>query len=63
MAARGPFQKRLGYAFKQPELMELALTHPSLSHEQSEKLINNIESRIKELEIKEKADDTRRELS
>ena len=41
MAARGPFQKRLGYAFKQPELMELALTHPSLSHEQSEKLINN----------------------
>ena len=25
--------------------------------------INNIENRIKELEIKEKADDTRRELS
>ena len=29
----------------------------------SEKLINNIENRIKELEIKEKLDDTRRELS
>ena len=27
------------------------------------RLINNIENRIKELEIKEKADDTRRELS
>ena len=29
----------------------------------TEKLINNIENRIKELEIKEKLDDTRRELS
>ena len=29
----------------------------------TERLINNIESRIKELEIKEKLDDTRRELS
>ena len=29
----------------------------------SEKLIKNIEKRIEELEIKEKADDTRRELS
>ena len=28
-----------------------------------EKLIKNIENRIEELEIKEKADDTRRELS
>ena len=41
MAARGPFQKRLGYTFKQPELMELALTHPSVSHERNEKLENN----------------------
>ena len=41
MAARGPFQKRLGYTFKQPELMELALTHPSVSHERNEKLANN----------------------
>ena len=29
----------------------------------SEKLIKNIENRIEELEIKEKEDDTRRELS
>ena len=29
----------------------------------SEKLINNIENRIKELEIKEKLDDIERELS
>tara|TARA_Y100001963_G_scaffold80442_1_gene111605 strand:+ start:805 stop:930 length:126 start_codon:yes stop_codon:yes gene_type:complete len=29
----------------------------------TERLINNIENRIKELEIKEKLDDTRRELS
>ena len=41
MAARGPFQKRLGYTFKQPELMELALTHPSVTHERNEKLENN----------------------
>ena len=30
---------------------------------ESEKLIKNIENRIEELEIKEKEDDTRRELS
>ena len=41
MPARGPFQERLGYIFKQPELLELALTHPSVSHEQGEKLANN----------------------
>ena len=41
MPARGPFQERLGYTFKQPELLELALTHPSVSHEQGEKLANN----------------------
>ena len=41
MTARGPFQKRLRYTFKKPELMELALTHPSASHERSEKLANN----------------------
>ena len=29
----------------------------------TERFINNIENRIKELEIKEKLDDTRRELS
>jgi ribonuclease-3 len=34
-------QKRLGYTFKQPALLELALTHPSVSHEKSEKLHNN----------------------
>ena len=41
MPARGPFQERLGYTFKQPEMLELALTHPSVSHEQGEKLANN----------------------
>ena len=41
MATRGPFQKRLGYTFKKPELLELALTHPSVSHELAEKMENN----------------------
>ena len=41
MATRGPFQKRLGYTFKKPELLELALTHPSISHELAEKMENN----------------------
>ncbi len=41
MATRGPFQKRLGYTFKKPELLELALTHPSVSHELGEKMENN----------------------
>ena len=41
MPSRGPLQKRLGYTFKQPALLELALTHPSVSHGQSEKLHNN----------------------
>ncbi len=41
MATRGPFQKRLGYTFKKSELLELALTHPSISHELAEKMENN----------------------
>ena len=41
MPRRGPLQKRLGYTFKQPTLLELALTHPSVSHDKSEKLHNN----------------------
>jgi len=41
MPSRGPLQKRLGYTFKQPALLELALTHPSVSHEKSETLHNN----------------------
>ena len=41
MTTRGPFQKRLGYTFKKPELLELALTHPSISHELAEKMENN----------------------
>jgi len=41
MAGWGPFQKRLGYTFKDPVLLELALTHPSVSHEKSESLQNN----------------------
>ncbi len=41
MAGRGSFQKRLGYTFKDAALLELALTHPSVSHEKSESLQNN----------------------
>ena len=41
MPARGPFQEQLGYSFKQPDLLELALTHPSVSHEKGKKLANN----------------------
>ena len=41
MATRGPFQKRLGYTFKKPKLLKLALTHPSVSHELGEKMENN----------------------
>ena len=41
MPGRRSLQKRLGYTFKKPELLELALTHPSLSHEQGSKLNNN----------------------
>ena len=41
MAGRGSFQKRLGYTFKDAALLELALTHPSVSHEKSEPLQNN----------------------
>jgi ribonuclease III len=28
------FQKKLGYTFRDPELLKLALTHPSVAHEQ-----------------------------
>ncbi len=41
MDGRESFQKRLGYTFKDPALLELALTHPSVSHEKSEALNNN----------------------
>lgn len=41
MPARGPFQEQLGYSFKQPDLLELALTHPSVSHEKGKTLANN----------------------
>ena len=41
MAGLGSFQKRLGYTFKDAALLELALTHPSMSHEKSEPLQNN----------------------
>ena len=41
MPSRGPLQKRLDYSFKKPELLELALTHPSVNHEQTKTLRNN----------------------
>lgn len=36
-----PFQKRIGYGFRKPELLTLALTHPSVGHERGEVVANN----------------------
>jgi len=41
MGTRGPLQTRIGYTFKRGELLELALTHPSASHERNKKLATN----------------------
>lgn len=41
MGTRGPLQTRIGYTFKQGELLELALTHPSTSNERNKKLATN----------------------
>lgn len=41
MGTRGPLQTRIGYTFKQGELLELALTHPSISNERNKKLATN----------------------
>ena len=41
MGTRGPLQTRIGYTFKQGELLELALTHPSTSNEHNKKLATN----------------------
>ena len=41
MPNRGPLQKRLGYSFKKSELLELALTHPSVNHKQIKAFNNN----------------------
>ncbi len=41
MSERGSLQQRLGYTFEDPALLELALTHPSVSHEKSAPLQNN----------------------
>tara|TARA_B100000959_G_C14966349_1_gene617907 strand:+ start:1080 stop:1778 length:699 start_codon:yes stop_codon:yes gene_type:complete len=41
MSSRSPLQNRMGYSFKKPELLELALTHPSVNHEQKKTLTNN----------------------
>jgi ribonuclease-3 len=35
------FQKKLGYAFRNPELLKLALTHPSVAHEQGSPIQTN----------------------
>src|SRR4030088_522335 len=34
MAQYDELQNRLGYCFREPALLELALTHPSVAHEQ-----------------------------
>ncbi|MBR89864.1 MAG: ribonuclease III [Verrucomicrobiales bacterium] len=41
MPRLGPFQKRIGYTFRKPELLSLALTHPSVGHEKGEAVANN----------------------
>ena len=41
MDTRGPLQTRIDYTFKRGELLELALTHPSASHEHNKKLATN----------------------
>ena len=41
MPRLGPFQKRIGYSFRKPDLLRLALTHPSVGHEKGEVLANN----------------------
>ncbi len=41
MPRLGPFQKRIGYSFRKPELLKLALTHPSVGHEKGEAVANN----------------------
>lgn len=41
MPRLGPFQKRIGYAFSKPELLQLALTHPSVGREKGEAVANN----------------------
>lgn len=34
-------QKRIGYTFQNPELLKIALTHPSVTHEKKQRLENN----------------------
>tara|TARA_Y100000588_G_scaffold171973_1_gene185807 strand:- start:746 stop:1477 length:732 start_codon:yes stop_codon:yes gene_type:complete len=41
MPRLGSFQKRIGYDFRKPELLTLALTHPSVGHEKGEAVANN----------------------
>ncbi len=41
MPRLGPFQKRIGYTFRQPDLLQLALTHPSVGREKGEAVANN----------------------
>ena len=41
MPQLGPFQKRIGYAFRNQGLMVLALTHPSVGHEKDKAESNN----------------------
>jgi ribonuclease-3 len=41
VAKLDPLQKRLGYKFKNPALLHLALTHPSVAHEASNGIPHN----------------------
>ena len=41
MPRLGSFQKRIGYDFRKPEILTLALTHPSVGHEKGEAVANN----------------------
>jgi ribonuclease-3 len=41
VAEHEELQKRIGYTFRDPELLELALTHPSVAHEQGAAIQTN----------------------
>lgn len=40
-ASLDEFQQRLGYSFRDVELLRLALTHPSIAHEQARDVLHN----------------------
>ena len=41
MSQNEKFQKKLGYVFRNPDLLKLALTHPSVAHEHGTPMLTN----------------------